>query len=191
MDLARAVTPAGEGEEEDLQVEPGAPGFDVIDVVLDAAHEVGVASQAVDLGPAGHAGFDEVAREVVRNLAGEAVGVVGAFGARADEAHVAAQDVPELGKFVEVPAAHPGADAQEAGVVGGGALREVVGGGGVGAHAAEFPHAENARAGAEALLGEKGGGARGFAANEAGEDEHEGGGNNEADQGAGEIDGAF
>ena len=133
-----------------MEVEPDGPVFDVVDVVLDAAGEVVAAAQAVDLGPAGHAGFHQVAGEVVGDFGREVFDVVRAFGARADQAHVAAEDVPELGKFVEVPAADEGADAEEARVGGEGADAQVVGRGGVGGHAAEFPHGEDASAGAHA-----------------------------------------
>ena len=109
--------------------------------------------------PAGHARFDEVAREIVGDFAGEAVNVMRAFGAGADEAEIAAEDVPELGEFVEIPAAQEGADAEEAGVVARGADGEVVGGGGVGAHAAQFPESERTAVGTDASLPEQHGAA--------------------------------
>ncbi len=143
-----------------MEVEPDAPVFDVVDVVLDAGGEVGVAAETVDLGPAGHAGFDEMARKVVRDFAGELVNVVGAFGARTDETHVAAEDVPELGEFVDVPAAEEATDAEEARIVRGGGLVGGVGCGGVGAHAAELVEREAAMAGADAGLAEESGGVR-------------------------------
>ncbi len=174
-----------------MEVEPDAPVFDVVDVVLDAGGEVGVAAEAVDLRPAGHAGFDEVAREVVRDLAGELVDVIGALGARADEAHVAAEDVPELGKLVDVPATKEGADAEKARVAAGGGVARRVGGGGVGSHAAKFVEREGAMAGADAGLAEEDGAAGRFAFDEGGGDENDGGGKNEADERAGDIDGAF
>ncbi len=185
------MAPAGEGEEEDLDVEPEGPVFDVIDVMLRAGGEVAVAAEAVHLGPAGHAGFDDVAREVVRDGVGELVDVVRAFGARADEAHVAAEDVPILGQFVEVPAAHEGADAEEAGVVARRALLRGVGRGGVGGHAAEFVEREGEVVGADAGLTKEDGTAGRLAFDEGGEDEDEGRGGEEADGGAKEVDGAF
>ena len=151
------VAPADEGQEEDLDVEPDGPVFNIVEVVLRTGGEVGVAAEAVDLGPAGHAGFDDVARLVVRDRVREVGDVVRAFGARADEAHVAAEDVPVLREFVEVPAAHEGAEAEEAGVVARGALLRGVGRGGVGGHAAEFVEGEGAVVGADANLAEEDG----------------------------------
>ena len=185
------MTPADEGEEEDLDVEPPGPVFNIVEVVLRPGGEVGVAAQAVDLGPAGHAGFDDVAGLVVRDLLGEVGDVVRAFGARADEAHVAAEDVPILGEFVEVPAAHEGAEAEEAGVVAGGALLRGVGRGGVGGHAAEFVEREGAVVGADADLAEEDGATGRLAFEEGGEDEDERGGSEEAEGGAGDVAGAF
>jgi len=149
------IFPAGEGEEEDLGVEPEGPVFDVIDVVLDSFREVAVAAQAVDLRPAGHAGFHEVSWQVVRDDGGELVDVVRAFGARADEAHVAAEDVPKLREFVDVPVADKGADAEQAGVVGAGADGVAVVGVGVGRHAAEFVEGKGRVARADACLFKK------------------------------------
>jgi len=159
--------------------------------VLRAGGEVGVAAQAVDLGPAGHAGFDDVARLIVGDSVREVIDVVRAFGARADEAHVAAEDVPILGEFVEVPAAHEGAEAEEAGVVARGALLGGVGRGGVGGHAAEFVEGEGAVVRADADLAEEDRAAGRLAFEEGGEDEDAGGGGEEADDGSEEVEGAF
>lgn len=174
-----------------MEIEPDAPILDVIDVVLDAGGEVGVAAETVHLRPAGHAGFDEVARKVVRDFAGELVDVVGAFGSRADEAHVAAKDVPELGKLVDVPAAEEAADAEEARIARGGGLVGGVGGGGVGPHAAEFVERERAVAGADASLAEEDGTVGRLAFDERGGEKDDGSGKEEAEDRAGDVDGAF
>ena len=174
-----------------MEVEPDAPVFDVVDVVLDAGGEVGVAAEAVDLRPAGHARFHEVARKIVRDFPGELVDVIRALRTRADEAHVAAEDVPKLREFVDVPAAKEGADAEQAGVAARGGLTGGVGRRGVGAHAAELVECEGTMAGADAGLAEENRTVGRLAFDEGGGDENDGGGKNEADERAGYIDGAF
>ena len=68
---------------------------------LDAdAVEVGVGRE-LHLGQAGDAGADQQAGAVVGNRLFELRDELGAFRARADHAHVAAQDVPQLREFVE------------------------------------------------------------------------------------------
>src|SRR4030095_14985379 len=49
---------------DDLEIEPERPALDVLDVVLDARLQRGVAPEAVDLGPARHARLDLVAEHV-------------------------------------------------------------------------------------------------------------------------------
>lgn len=77
--------------------------------------------------------------------------VAGNFGAGADEGHVAAEDVPELGDFIEAKAAEAAADAGDAPVVAGG--DEAAFAIGMDAHAAEFVDLEGATALGEAGLG--------------------------------------
>lgn len=122
---------------------------------------------------------------------GEPLGVMGAFGARADEAHLPAEDIPELGEFVEVPAADEGADAKEAGIVAGGALLRGVGRGGIGGHAAEFVEGKGTVVGTDAGLAEKNGAAGRLAFDEGGKDEDERCGGEEAEDRAHEVEGAL
>src|SRR2546427_5754822 len=99
---------------EDVQIEPGGPVRDVVKVVLDALAERSVAAPAVDLGPAGDAGLDAVASHVVRNGLAELVDEEGALRPGADQAHVALQDVDELGQLVQTGAAQEGTDGRAA-----------------------------------------------------------------------------
>src|SRR5436190_3147682 len=57
-----------EREPHDLQIEPHRPIFDVVQVVLDALLERGVAAPAVDLRPTGQPRLHFVAQHVLRNL---------------------------------------------------------------------------------------------------------------------------
>src|SRR5688572_5856347 len=91
-----------EREPHDLEVEADRPVLDVIQVVFDALLERGVAAPAVDLRPAGDAGLDLVAQHVLRDAVLELLDEVGALRPRADDRHVAADDVPELRQLVEV-----------------------------------------------------------------------------------------
>ena len=159
--------------------------------MLRAGGEVGVAAETVDLRPAGHAGADDVPGLIVRDGMGEVVDVVGAFGARANKAHIPAHDVPILRKLVEVPAAHERADAEEAGIVAGSALLGGVGRSGVRSHAAEFVEGERTVVGADTSLSEEDGAAGRLAFDEGGEQGDNGCGADEADDGAKQIEGAF
>src|SRR5687767_9583555 len=88
---------ADEREPHDLQVERDRPVLNVIEVVLDPLLERGVAPPAVDLRPAGDAGFHFVTQHVLRNAMLELLDEERTLGTGADDGHVALQDVPELG----------------------------------------------------------------------------------------------
>lgn len=90
-----------------------------------------------DLGEAGDAGLDVVAVGVLGVSLGELVDEIRALGPRADEAHVADEDVPNLRQFVEACRADEGSDFRDARVVVGRELRAGVFFG-VDAHGAEF-----------------------------------------------------
>ena len=95
-----------------MHIEPDGPVFDIVNIVLGAGGQIAVAAKAVDLRPAGHAGLHDVAREVVGNILRELIHVKGPLGPRAHEAHVAAEHVPVLRQFVEVPPADESADPE-------------------------------------------------------------------------------
>src|SRR5437879_13720569 len=93
--------PVEQGHPQNAQVEPGCPVSDVVEIVLDALAQRGVAAPAVDLGPAGDAGFDAVAGVVAGNGFAELLDENGTFGTWPNQAHVAAQYVDELGQLIE------------------------------------------------------------------------------------------
>ena len=118
----------------------------------------------MDLGEAGQPDADAMAVRVARDVFAEALHVLGALGARADEGHVAADDIPQLRQLVERGAAQEAADrgapvdaldtaggaavnGDEAGVVGD-------------AHRAELEHLEDLAVLADAALAEEDGTAR-------------------------------
>src|SRR5690606_6579651 len=103
-----AVDEAAEnGEQQDADIEPERPVFDIEEVVLEPFAEGCVASEAVDLGPTGHTGLDVLSEHVAAPVFAEALDEFGALGAGADEGHVALEDVEELGEFVEAGSAEP------------------------------------------------------------------------------------
>lgn len=141
--------PAEDGLEDDLQIQPKGPIFDVPDVVLDALGDAGVPAEAVDLCPAGdarpHLVFDHVQGHGLAELLHE----IWDLGPRADQAHIAPDHVPQLGQLVQAELAQEGADPGTPVVVGrgpGGIL------GVVHPHAAEFQHREDLLVQAHALL---------------------------------------
>src|SRR3954454_2052637 len=93
-----------DGQDEDLQVQPGRPVLHVVVVPLHAIGERDVAAQALDLRPAGQAGLDAVAVAVAVYALGEGGHEVDALGPRPDERHVAAGEVDDLRELVERPA---------------------------------------------------------------------------------------
>src|SRR5262249_2379765 len=117
--LVRGEAVAGdeepEGPEQDAGVEQRAAVVDVVDVELDPLLP-GDAGAALDLGPAGDARADLVAAALVRR-------VIDHLGrdrrAGADDRHLAAQDVEQVGDLVERGAAQDAAGSGDARVVAG------------------------------------------------------------------------
>src|SRR4051812_40091408 len=113
-----AGTPiADEGHEHDLEIEQRAPILQVPEIALDALAEIGVAAQPLDLRPAGDARRGIVACVVVHDLVLEVLDELRPLRARSDQAHFAAQHVPELRQLIDVPAPQKGADPQPARIV--------------------------------------------------------------------------
>src|SRR5215210_5767815 len=154
------------GQEQDLDVEPERPVLDVVVVPLDPVGEGRLAAEAVDLGPAGDPRLDAVPFRVAVDASLEALDVVHPLGTRADERHLADEDVPELRQLVEREAPEEASDARAA--LFGDRLLEVsarkllVGPVGVGlaghvgpaAHGAELDHPEGLPVAADAQLPE-------------------------------------
>src|SRR5439155_16750315 len=68
------------------------------------------------LSPAGHAGLDDVALAVERNLPRQSAYELGPLRPRADETHVPDDHIPELRQFVETSPAQQTPDARDASV---------------------------------------------------------------------------
>ena len=92
--------------------------FDVVKIVFDFYLGLfGVGGIALgDLSPARNAGFNDVAVVVEGDFLNKLVDKYFLFGAWADKAHVAFEDVPELGEFVDAGFANDVSDAGDTGV---------------------------------------------------------------------------
>src|ERR687886_482476 len=110
----RALVRAGEeGErrpQQDLHVDPRRSVLDVPEVELDSLVPRQLRA-AVHLRPAGEAGLDVEAAALARRVL---LHLVAERGPRADQAHVAADDVPELRQLVQREAAKKAAGARDA-----------------------------------------------------------------------------
>src|ERR1019366_8583751 len=106
-----------QGHEENVQIEPRGPVGDVVEIVLDTFAQRRVAAPAVDLGPAGDAGFDGVPSVIVRDRLGELADENRTLRTRAYQAHVADEDVDELRQLVQARLAQEGAELRCARVV--------------------------------------------------------------------------
>src|SRR5918999_1003809 len=89
------------GEQQDLQVEPERPVLDVVVVPLDPVRERRLAAQPVHLRPAGDTGLHAVAVLVTGHAPLEQLDELRPLGPRPDDAHLAPQDVEELGQLVD------------------------------------------------------------------------------------------
>src|SRR5262249_31401422 len=98
---------------EDLQVEPEGPVVEVPEVQVDSLRPADRLAP-VHLRPAGDARLDRQAAAVVVGVAGD---LLDEIRARPDEAHLAAQHVPELRQLIEAGAAEESAGARDAWVV--------------------------------------------------------------------------
>src|SRR5438045_415810 len=98
------------------RVEHEALVLDVVEIVLQLLPRVldGRAVWVLDLRPPREARRYQVALVVERNLLGQLADEVRAFGPRADEVHLAAQDVPELRYLVHTNLAYHAPDARHA-----------------------------------------------------------------------------
>lgn len=173
-----------EGGQEDFHVEPEGSLLDITDVEFEFFFD-GEVGTAGDLGQSGDAGLDFEAAF----LSGVPFGDLGHVeGARADEGHLAKEDVEELGEFVEGGFAEEAADFGQARILAG--LWAGAEGVGVGAHGAELVEGEGLAAAAGTLLAEDGG-AGGIEADKDGEDEHEGGEQDDSRGGGEEIEDSF
>src|ERR1700761_7219379 len=88
--------------------------LNVIKVITDTLEQVGIASEAVHLGPTGQAGFYRMANIVMRNLVLEVLNQLRSFRSRPDQAHFSFEHIPELRSFIDIPLPHECANPKPA-----------------------------------------------------------------------------
>ena len=176
-------------EEQDFYVEGHGPVLDVPDVVLHTLVDRGVAAEAVDLGPAGHAWADLMLDHVAWDLLLKHLDELGTLRARPDEGHLAGEDVEELRELVDGGFPDEAADAGDARVARDGpALLFVCFG--LLHHGAELVHHERLVMKADALLLEDNRARRGEL-DEGRDDEHDRAEEEDADEGTADVDGTL
>lgn len=146
------------GAEEDLQIKAEAQMIHIPVVEADAFMPLDVLAP-MDLGPAGDPGADIEHVELLRGILVDGPGMIGQGRARADEAHVALQDIGALGELIDGGSANDLSDLRDTGV----ALAAVDAGAGmlgIHDHRAELIDIEFFRLIAEAALTEDHGLAR-------------------------------
>lgn len=100
-----------EGAQDNSALEREMPVFQILDVARDAVLDVGIISrfttEPAHLGEAGDAGFDESADMIVLHESRKLFVVLDQVRARADDAHIAAQNIPKLWHFIDAEFAKP------------------------------------------------------------------------------------
>lgn len=187
------------GADDDVDVHPDGPGIDIFSVEAGPLGKRGVIASG-DLPQAGDPGYDAnvMAEEVAVHLT-----LVQHDGARADNAHVAKEDVEELREFIEAEAAQESSDTGDARVVlellVGGPLAGSLGVGveigtqhliGVFAHSAKLEHVKHTAIFADAFLAVQHSPRR-IEGDEQGNEGQEGGENDEAGYGDKEVEQAL
>lgn len=90
--------------------------INVPEVQFDALFDAGISAVAVDLSPAGHAGFNLVFDHVVGDGILELFHEMGKFRSGTDQAHVALQNIDKLRKFIQAGFPEEGAEPCPPGV---------------------------------------------------------------------------
>lgn len=176
-------------EEQDFHVEGHGPVLDIPDVVLDALVDRGVAAEAVDLSPAGHARADLMFDHVARDFFLKHLDELGAFRSRADEGHLAGKDVEELRELVDGGFPDEASNTGDARIARDGPALLFVGFGLL-HHGAELVHHERFVVKADAFLLEDNRARRGEL-DEGRDDEHDRTEEDDPDEGAEDVDGAL
>src|SRR5437667_2337954 len=108
---ARRDDELGERAQDNSALEREMPVLQILDVACNTVLDVGIVSrfsaEATHLGEAGNAGFDECADVIVLHESRELVVMLDQMRARADDAHVAAQHIPELRHFIDARSTEP------------------------------------------------------------------------------------
>ena len=93
--------PFSQGHPQDLDVEAEGPVLDIKEVIFQPLLDRRILPQVVDLRPAGDPRLDFMAEHVFRDLLPEIQDKGRPFGTRSDQAHLAHENVDELGDLVD------------------------------------------------------------------------------------------
>ena len=91
------------GQQHNVAIEDQRPTLNVVEIEADTLIEISVAAPSVDRRPPGHSGFNRMPHVVILNAVLEVLGELRPLGSGPDKAHVAFQDIPELGQLIDVP----------------------------------------------------------------------------------------
>ena len=127
------------GKKNNLKIESQGPVTNVVKVAGNALGNGRIASPPVNLCPSGNPAFNVVARHVLGYLAPEALEKDGAFGPRANDAHITFQHVQKLRNFIQVAAPQESANRGDVGIVRNGPVSVGIQ---ISTHRAKFQHVE-------------------------------------------------
>src|SRR2546429_4292020 len=86
---------------ENFHVKDQGPVLDIVQVMLKALLQRRIAAPTVHLGPASHASFDPMSQHIAWDALTKFLNQNGPFRAWSHQAHVALEDIPELGQFIQ------------------------------------------------------------------------------------------
>src|SRR5689334_15946058 len=93
------------GFDDDLDIEPQRPILDIIEIVAGAFLDAGIAAHPIGLCPAGNTSLLLMTVDIARDALTKTLDPHWLLGARADDAHLTAQNIDELRQLVERVAA--------------------------------------------------------------------------------------
>src|SRR5262249_36515099 len=100
-----------------LEIEEQIPVLDIIQIITDSLGQIGVATKAVYLRPAGNARLNRMTSVVMWDLVFKVPDQLRTFRARSHQTHFAFEHIPELRDLVDVPLPHKCANSKPARVV--------------------------------------------------------------------------
>src|SRR5882724_1968599 len=86
---------------ENFHVKDQGPVLDIVQVMLKALLQRRIATPTVHLGPASHASFDTMPQHIARDALTKFLNQDGPLRAWSHQAHLALEDIPELGQFIQ------------------------------------------------------------------------------------------
>src|SRR5689334_9138404 len=104
--FAAAENGTPNGTDNNFDVQPQRPVFDIPQIILGTLGDGGITSQTVDLRPAGHASFLAMTFHVTRNTVTELEDINRTFRTRPNQTHLADEYINQLGDFIPIGTTH-------------------------------------------------------------------------------------